>query len=77
VGQGFSFGAQRAGGLQTLQQLGREHGFEAHGLESVRVASIMVSSSKVREFLLLGKVGGGGGGGGGAGGGGAGGGGGL
>lgn len=58
VGQGFSFGARRAGSLQTLEQLGREHGFEAHGLEPVRVASIVVSSSKVREFVLLGKVGG-------------------
>jgi riboflavin kinase/FMN adenylyltransferase len=58
VGATFVFGAKRAGDLQTLQQLGQEHGFQAHGIEPVRVASIVVSSSKVREFVLLGKVGG-------------------
>jgi riboflavin kinase/FMN adenylyltransferase len=58
VGEGFVFGAGRAGDLQTLKQLGREHGFEAHGMEPVRVGSILVSSSKLREFILLGRVGG-------------------
>jgi riboflavin kinase / FMN adenylyltransferase len=58
VGQGFVFGSRRAGTLETLAQLGRDLGFEAHGVETVRVGSIVVSSSKVREFLLLGKVGG-------------------
>jgi riboflavin kinase / FMN adenylyltransferase len=58
VGDGFVFGSKRAGNLHTLQQLGREHGFSAHGIEPVRVASIVVSSSKIREFLLLGRVGG-------------------
>lgn len=58
VGDSFVFGANRRGNLQTLHQLGREHGFQAHGIEPVRVASIVVSSTKIREFLLLGRVGG-------------------
>ncbi len=58
VGQGFVFGARRAGDLGTLQELGREGGFQAHAVETVRVASIVVSSTKIREFLLLGRVGG-------------------
>ena len=58
VGLGFSFGAKRAGDLGSLVQLGAAHGFAAHGLETVRVGSIVVSSSKIREFLLLGRVGG-------------------
>lgn len=58
VGKGFIFGARRAGSLDTLEQLGGALGFQAHGVETVRVASITVSSTKLREFLLLGKVGG-------------------
>jgi riboflavin kinase/FMN adenylyltransferase len=58
VGKGFIFGARRAGSLETLEQLGAGLGFQAHGVETVRVASIAVSSTKLREFLLLGKVGG-------------------
>jgi riboflavin kinase/FMN adenylyltransferase len=58
VGQGFVFGARRAGSFETLVELGRAHGFQAHAVETVRVASIVVSSTKLREFLLLGRVGG-------------------
>jgi len=58
VGTSFVFGAKRAGNLSVLERLGRELGFEAHGIEPVHVASLLVSSSKVREFLLLGRVGG-------------------
>jgi riboflavin kinase / FMN adenylyltransferase len=58
VGQGFTFGAKRAGSLESLCQLGTAHGFVAHELETVRVGSIAVSSSKIREFVFLGRVGG-------------------
>jgi riboflavin kinase / FMN adenylyltransferase len=58
VGQGFVFGARRAGTLDTLIRIGREVGFECCGVETVRVGSIVVSSSKIREFLFLGRVGG-------------------
>jgi len=58
VGKGFVFGARRAGSLETLERLGAELGFVAQGVDTVRVASIAVSSTKLREFLLLGKVGG-------------------
>ncbi len=58
VGQGFVFGARRAGSLETIARIGAEHDLRAHGVETVRVASIAVSSTKLREFLLLGKVGG-------------------
>jgi riboflavin kinase/FMN adenylyltransferase len=58
VGRGFTFGAKRAGDLDSLARLGEAHGFAAHGLETVCVGSIIVSSSKIREFVLLGRVGG-------------------
>jgi len=58
VGHGFLFGARKAGTLATLGELGVALGFEVHGIRSVRVASIVVSSTKIREFILLGRVGG-------------------
>jgi riboflavin kinase/FMN adenylyltransferase len=58
VGHGFLFGKKKAGNLKTLLRLGEEHGFATHGLPTVRLASIAVSSSKIREFTMLGRVGG-------------------
>lgn len=58
VGHGFRFGARKAGGLSTLEELGEELGFQGHGISTVRVSSIAVSSTKIREFILLGRVGG-------------------
>jgi riboflavin kinase/FMN adenylyltransferase len=58
VGEGFLFGRKKAGTVETLQQLGLEHGFEAHAVGTIRLHSIVVSSTKIREFILLGKVGG-------------------
>jgi riboflavin kinase/FMN adenylyltransferase len=58
VGHGFLFGRQKAGNLKTLTDLGRERGYEVHGVRAVRVASIVISSTKIREFILLGRVGG-------------------
>lgn len=56
VGRDFVFGQLRAGNLQTLVELGREYGFAAHGVEPVRADGIVVSSTKVRNFLLMGRV---------------------
>lgn len=56
VGHGFSFGRKREGDLSALQRLGVEFGFLAHGIPAVRAESIVVSSTKIRNFLLLGRV---------------------
>ncbi len=58
VGQDFVFGSDRTGNMETLRTLGEQHGFSAHGIQPICVSAIRVSSSKLREFLLLGKVGG-------------------
>ena len=58
VGHGFRFGCKKAGTLRTLEEGGRDLAFEAHGMTTVRVSSIAVSSTKIREFLLMGRVGG-------------------
>ena len=56
VGRNFLFGKKRAGDLAALQELGQELGYQAHGIASVNVQSIPASSTKVREFLLMGRV---------------------
>lgn len=56
VGRNFVFGCKRAGNLEVLQSLGQELGFEGHGLDIVHVQSMAARSTKVREFLMLGRV---------------------
>ncbi len=56
VGKNFLFGKKRAGDLATLQQLGDERGYTAHGMDIVNVQSMPARSTKVREFLLMGRV---------------------
>lgn len=56
TGKSFVFGRQRAGDHALLASMGRAHGFVAHGLELVRYGGIPVSSSKIREFVLMGRM---------------------
>jgi riboflavin kinase / FMN adenylyltransferase len=56
VGGGFVFGRDRTGNLDALRRIGAPHGLEAHGVDLVRAEEIIVSSTKVREFLLMGRV---------------------
>jgi len=56
VGRDFAFGKGRAGRLGLLRRMGRELGFEAHGVEPVGRSGIRASSTKVRNFLLVGQV---------------------
>jgi riboflavin kinase / FMN adenylyltransferase len=56
VGTEFVFGHNKSGNLASLNQLGEALGFVAHGIHPVQVESLTVSSSKIREFVLLGRV---------------------
>jgi riboflavin kinase/FMN adenylyltransferase len=58
VGHGFRFGKAKAGNVATLEEVGSQHGMTAVALNTVRVSSITASSTKIREFLLMGRVGG-------------------
>jgi riboflavin kinase / FMN adenylyltransferase len=51
IGDDFRFGAQRAGDLALLRDLGARHGFSAESLASVRVNGERCSSSAVRAAL--------------------------
>lgn len=56
VGESFSFGHGRAGNVELLQELGRELGFQAFGIEEVPLAGERISSTRIRRALLEGRV---------------------
>ncbi len=58
VGHDFTFGRARAGTTDVLAELGRVHGFELTIVPAVTVDGMVCSSTKVREFVLEGRVGG-------------------
>ncbi len=56
VGHDFTFGAQRAGTIERLQELGKSRGFEVTIVSAYSVDGMVCSSTKVREFVLEGRV---------------------
>jgi riboflavin kinase/FMN adenylyltransferase len=56
VGYDFSFGRGRAGTTETLAELGRQRGFGVTVVPPVTVDGLTCSSTKIREFLLEGRV---------------------
>lgn len=56
VGSTFGFGRQREGNLDLLRGLGSEFGFEAHGIEEVRIAGDVVSSTRIRQAIRAGDL---------------------
>lgn len=55
VGEDFRFGRKRAGDMDKLTALGREHGFEAASVPAVIEAGERVSSTRVRAALAAGE----------------------
>ncbi|HTN43749.1 MAG TPA: bifunctional riboflavin kinase/FAD synthetase [Nitrospiria bacterium] len=56
VGAQFAFGKERRGTITDLSALGHDLGFQVHPVEAVSVAGSPVSSSRIRECLLAGRV---------------------
>lgn len=56
VGYDFTFGQKRSGNVQQLAELGPRHGFGVTVVAPVSVEGIVCSSTKVREFVLEGRV---------------------
>jgi riboflavin kinase/FMN adenylyltransferase len=56
VGYDFTFGHKRSGTVQLLGELGEAHGFGVTVVPAVTVDGIVCSSTKVREFVLEGRV---------------------
>lgn len=58
VGEDFTFGQEQAGNVTSLTRLADELGFTVHSIPPVKVGGLIVSSSKIRELVSAGKVGG-------------------
>jgi riboflavin kinase/FMN adenylyltransferase len=56
IGHDFTFGARRAGTVELLTELGRTRNFEVQVIQTVTADEIVCSSTKVREFVLEGRV---------------------
>jgi riboflavin kinase/FMN adenylyltransferase len=56
VGHDFTFGRGRAGDAHRLAALGAAHGFATTVVDPVTVDGIVCSSTKVREFVLEGRI---------------------
>jgi riboflavin kinase/FMN adenylyltransferase len=56
VGSDFTYGAQRAGTVATLRQAAAQRGAQVHVVAPVAVDGVVASSSKVREYILEGRV---------------------
>lgn len=56
VGTRFTFGRGREGSLELLVEQGLRHGFSAHGMSEVRHDGEAISSTRIRELIVLGRV---------------------
>lgn len=56
IGADFTFGNKQGGDVRLLRELGAELGFETHAIEPVRIDGLIVSSTKIREFVAAGNM---------------------
>jgi riboflavin kinase/FMN adenylyltransferase len=56
VGEDWVFGAKRAGNVALLDKLGAELGFTVNAVKSVKAASQVVSSTRIREAVASGAL---------------------
>jgi riboflavin kinase / FMN adenylyltransferase len=56
IGEGFALGKNRQGNVDTLGELGKELGFEVKVNELMQVGTYTISSSQIRQALILGQV---------------------
>ncbi len=56
VGHDYAFGKDRRGGVSLLKRLGGEYHFKVEEVEAIKVNDLVVSSSKIRDLILNGRV---------------------
>lgn len=56
VGYDFTYGQKRQGTVETLRRDGDAHGVSVHVVPAVTVDGLVASSTKIREFVLEGRV---------------------
>ena len=57
VGRDYTYGAQRAGTVSTLTEAAMARGAVVAVVEPVTVSGVVASSSRIREYILEGRVG--------------------
>jgi riboflavin kinase / FMN adenylyltransferase len=57
VGSDFTYGSKRSGTVDTLAQAAQRRGAQVHKVAPVTVDGVVASSSRVREYILEGRVG--------------------
>ncbi len=56
VGYDYSFGHNREGNIELLEEMGQELGFAVHMLDAIHRGETLVSSTTVRKLLREGDV---------------------
>jgi riboflavin kinase/FMN adenylyltransferase len=56
VGYDFTFGSHRSGSIHTLRDLGKRFNFDVKVVDPYAVGGIVISSTKVRAYVLAGRV---------------------
>ena len=56
VGENFSFGHQKQGDVTLLKKLGSQHDFQVEGIPEVLRNGVRISSSQIRQSILVGKM---------------------
>lgn len=56
VGNNYYFGKDKAGNPEFLKNIGKQYGVEVHVVEAVMTQGKMISSSKIRNLILEGKI---------------------
>ena len=56
IGYDFTFGKNRKGNARVMIELAEKYGFQANILQPQRIASTVISSTRIREYLLKGEV---------------------
>jgi riboflavin kinase/FMN adenylyltransferase len=56
VGYDFTYGSKRAGTVATLERAAQERGARVKTVSAVSLDGVVVSSSKIREYVLEGRV---------------------
>lgn len=56
VGSNYYFGKNKAGNTDFLKKMGMQYGIKVHVVEAVMIEEKMISSSKIRDLVLKGKM---------------------
>ncbi|HOW34822.1 MAG TPA: bifunctional riboflavin kinase/FAD synthetase [Candidatus Omnitrophota bacterium] len=56
VGANFKFGKNRSGDARFLEEKGRQHGFGVKVIHSLKKGKMIISSSRIRQFIAAGKI---------------------